>query len=100
MNLFQRGNDKRITIIFIVLLANLLPLGDEEDQDDEDLLKHHDEDVESTLTCPRSALHRLPCGHRQQGKAQFICRTHFSSQAITQYIKQRKHQLYNAIRMQ
>lgn len=40
-------------------LTDLLPLWDEEDQHDHDLLKHHDEDVESALTCPGAALNRL-----------------------------------------
>jgi len=34
-------------------------LWNEKDQHDHDLLKHHDEDVESTLTCPGAALNWL-----------------------------------------
>lgn len=40
-------------------LTDLLPLWEKEDQHDHDLLKHHDEDVESTLTHPGIALNRL-----------------------------------------
>ncbi len=40
-------------------LTDLLPLWEKEDQHDHDLLKDHDEDVESTLTHPGTALNRL-----------------------------------------
>ncbi len=44
-------------------LTDLLPLWEEEDQHDHDLLKHHDEDVESTLTHPGTALNRITCAN-------------------------------------
>lgn len=46
--------------------SDLLPLGDEEDQHDEDFLKHHDEDVEDTLAQPRCALHWLSYTERER----------------------------------
>lgn len=41
--------------------TDLLPLWNKEDQHDHDLLKHHDKNVESTLTRPGTALNRLTC---------------------------------------
>lgn len=43
--------------------SDLFPLGNEEDQHDEDFLKDHDEDVEDTLAQPRCALHWLSYTH-------------------------------------
>lgn len=52
--------------------TDLLPLGDEEDQHDEDFLKHHDENVEDTLTQPCCALHRLSYTHTHTRKVRQI----------------------------
>lgn len=45
--------------------SDLLPLWDEEDEHDQNFLKHHDEDVEDTLAQPRCALDWFSYTHTQ-----------------------------------
>ncbi len=59
--------------LLLLFFPDLLPLRDEEDQHDEDFLKHHDEDVEDTLAQPRCALHWLSYTKRETDYCQKIC---------------------------
>lgn len=63
---------------YFQMFSDLFPLRDEQNQHDENFLKHHDEDVQDTLAQPGCALHWLSCTNihirRETDSGKFLLR--------------------------